>query len=187
MLTKCKPAKIKNSMDMHVHPMDDSMDMNLSKFQKIIKDRRAWWAAVHGVTKSGTQFSKQTTKTMTKKRTWNLKVWKILSLSTLQKIRKHAVELIWKELLDNFATVIKCVTHGFNQASWQKLGLEMSYPEKVCRGPACQWLEPFQTAQETGWWVLRILYQQKCGQSGLKRTEEGQDEIRMTVELMALP
>ena len=42
MLTKCKPAKIKSSMDMHVHPMDDSMDMNLSKFQKIIKDRKAW-------------------------------------------------------------------------------------------------------------------------------------------------
>lgn len=102
-------------------------------------------------------------------------------------MRKHAAALLWKELLDNFATAIKCVTHGFNQASWQTPGLEMSYPEKVCRGPSFRWLEPFQIAQETGWWVLRILYQLKCGQSGLKRTEEGQDEIRMTVELMALP
>ena len=33
----------------------DSMDMNLSKFQKIVKDRRAWHAAVHRVTKSQTQ------------------------------------------------------------------------------------------------------------------------------------
>ena len=30
----------------------DSMDMNLSKLQKIAKDREAWSAAVHGVTKS---------------------------------------------------------------------------------------------------------------------------------------
>ena len=29
----------------------DSMDMNLSKLQKIVKDIRAWRTAVHGVTK----------------------------------------------------------------------------------------------------------------------------------------
>jgi len=29
-----------------------SMDMNLSKLQEILKDRGAWQAAVHGVTKS---------------------------------------------------------------------------------------------------------------------------------------
>ena len=28
----------------------DSMDMNLSKYQVIVKDREAWCAAVHGVT-----------------------------------------------------------------------------------------------------------------------------------------
>ena len=28
----------------------DSMDMNLSKLQEIVKDRDAWHAAVHGVT-----------------------------------------------------------------------------------------------------------------------------------------
>ena len=32
----------------------DSMDMNLSKFQEMEKDREAWHAAVHGVTKSQT-------------------------------------------------------------------------------------------------------------------------------------
>ena len=31
----------------------DSMDMNLSKLQEIVKDREAWHAAVHGVKKSG--------------------------------------------------------------------------------------------------------------------------------------
>ena len=32
----------------------DSMDMSLSKLQKIVKDREAWWAVVHGVTKNWT-------------------------------------------------------------------------------------------------------------------------------------
>ena len=31
----------------------DSMDMSLIKFQKKMKDREAWWAAVHGVAKTG--------------------------------------------------------------------------------------------------------------------------------------
>ena len=32
----------------------DSMDMSLSKFQEIVKDREAWLAIVHGVTKCRT-------------------------------------------------------------------------------------------------------------------------------------
>ena len=35
----------------------DSMDMSLSKFQEIVKDREAWSAAVHMVTKSWMQLS----------------------------------------------------------------------------------------------------------------------------------
>ena len=34
-----------------------SIDMNLSKLQEIVKDKKACCAAVHGVTKSKTQFS----------------------------------------------------------------------------------------------------------------------------------
>jgi len=35
----------------------DSMDMNLSKLWEVVKDREAWCAATHGVTKSQTQLS----------------------------------------------------------------------------------------------------------------------------------
>ena len=35
----------------------DSMDMNLSKLRKIMKNRETWCAAVHGVTKSQTLLS----------------------------------------------------------------------------------------------------------------------------------
>ena len=35
----------------------DSMDMILSKFQEMVKEREAWCAAVHGVTKSRTQLN----------------------------------------------------------------------------------------------------------------------------------
>ena len=35
----------------------DSMDMNSSKLPEMVKDREAWQAAVHGVTKSQTRLS----------------------------------------------------------------------------------------------------------------------------------
>ena len=35
----------------------DSMDMNLSKCQEVVRDREAWHAAVHGLAKSWTQLS----------------------------------------------------------------------------------------------------------------------------------
>ena len=43
--------------DEMVDGINDSMDMSLSKLRERVKDREAWHAAVHGVTKSWTQFS----------------------------------------------------------------------------------------------------------------------------------
>ena len=40
-----------------------TMDMSLSKLQEIVKDREAWYAAIHGATKSQTQLSDWTTAT----------------------------------------------------------------------------------------------------------------------------
>ena len=35
----------------------DSVDMNVSEFRKIVKDREAWSAAIHRIAKSQTQLS----------------------------------------------------------------------------------------------------------------------------------
>ena len=37
-----------------IDSMINTMDMSLSKLQEIVKDRKAWCAAVHGVTMSHT-------------------------------------------------------------------------------------------------------------------------------------
>ena len=44
-----------------LHGITDSMDMSLSKLRETLKDREAWRAEVHGVTKSQTRLSNWTT------------------------------------------------------------------------------------------------------------------------------
>ena len=51
--TKCKRRRGQQTMKW-LDGITDSIDMNLSKLQEMVKDREAGRAAVHGVTKSWT-------------------------------------------------------------------------------------------------------------------------------------
>ena len=58
MLGEIDGGRRRGQQRMVMESITDSMNMNLSKLQEIVKDRDAWRAAVHGVTKSQTQLRK---------------------------------------------------------------------------------------------------------------------------------
>ena len=56
MLGKIESGKRRGQQRMRwLNDVTDSVDMSLSKFWEMVKDREAWGAAVHGVSKSWTR------------------------------------------------------------------------------------------------------------------------------------
>ena len=111
----------------------DSMDMSLSKFWEMVKDRGTWLTAVHGITKSQTGWSDWTTAKY---------FYKLLNTCTgksgqwfLQK-QDHAVYVTLHLVLYTFRSISKCnYLYKLPDIPWYKcysiFSLLVSYPGDI--------------------------------------------------------
>ena len=74
----------------------DSMHMSLSKLQKLVMDREAWYAVVHGVTQSQTRLSKWTEVRS------HLFIFAFVSFALEDRLPKTLLPFMTKSVLDIF-------------------------------------------------------------------------------------
>ena len=97
----------------------DSMDVSLSKLWETVKDREAWWAAVHGVTKRQTRLSKWTEES-------NLYIFSTADIAVFQKIYHH---LSWGfPLISSVVPIMELLF--LNTVGWNR-------ENESLRGPIC--------------------------------------------------
>ena len=73
----------------------DSMDMSLSKFWEVEKDREAWRAVVHGASKSRTWLSDWTTKTFVRVNLWTFSCLTVCYVTIFECWIKWVCSSLW--------------------------------------------------------------------------------------------
>ena len=124
----------------------DSMDMSLSTFQEMLKDRRAWCAAVHRVAKSRTQLSFWTTTKFVLPLT--LSIWALLLEDVTWLCFSH-VPLLTCEKLDFHLNLSHFLGQGTPDDLW--ICFRQHWPRRQSSLPTWQW-ENFHRTISTHVW-----------------------------------
>ena len=81
-----------------LNSITNSMNMNLGKLQEMVRDREAWHAAVHGVTKNHTWLSDWTTRIAISNKTWSFENTSMWSRARFKGNRgRKKVKRDWRE------------------------------------------------------------------------------------------